>query len=34
MAFAAIQMGLNIITLSQVSQAEKDKYMISLKSVI
>ena len=35
MPFAAIWMGLEFITLSKVSQKEKDKYnMISLKSGI
>ena len=34
MPFAAIWMGLEFITLSKVSQKEKDKYNISLTSGI
>ena len=30
MSFAAIQMDLEMVILSEVSQTEKDKYMISL----
>ena len=32
--FSATQMDLEVIVLSEVSQAEKDKYMISLKCKI